>query len=119
MENKDNDIKLENITEAGLDGVKKFIIAQLDELVLPYIYKNDLMFSNDKNSIYQEYLNINSSLNNLFIVYSDESIDLSNKKIIVNDMIVELYTRTKNLIIKVSLGEKKTNNNDDNQLKIR
>ena len=39
MENKEEIIKLKNITEAGLDGVKSFIITQLDEMVLPFIYK--------------------------------------------------------------------------------
>lgn len=119
MENKEEIIKLKNITEAGLDGVKSFIITQLDEMVLPFIYKNDLMFSDDNNSIYQEYLKINSDINNLYIIYSDESISLVDKKAQVNNLIVELYRRTKDLIVKVSLEEKRKNCNDSTQLKIK
>lgn len=116
MENKEEIMQLKNINEAVLDGVKSFIITQLDEMVLPFIYKNELMFS-DINSIYQEYLRINADINNLYIIYSDKSINLVDKKAQINDWVVELYKRTKDLIVKVSLEEKKTNNDNYTQLK--
>ena len=54
MENKDNNIKLNNISESELEGVKQFIKTQLDEMVLPYIYEKKLMLLDNNNKIHIE-----------------------------------------------------------------
>jgi len=119
MENKDNSIKLDNISVNELEGVKQFIKTQLDEMVLPYIYENKLMLVDRENKVYQEYLGINVDIEKMFKIYANESISQEEKKEQINNLLMDLYTRTKNLIISVSTGQNKKNLEEANQFKIK
>ena len=68
--------------------------------------------------VYQEYLGINADIERMFKSYADESISQDEKKEQINNLLMELYTRTKNLIINVSSGQKK-NIEVPNQYKIK
>ena len=116
METKKEEIIFQNITEASIEGIKQFFITQLDEIVLPYIYKNKLMFLDQPNSIYQEYLSISADTNNLSIIFSNTELDQDNKNKVINDTLVALYTRLKNLIIRID-SEKKSNDFNVNKIK--
>ena len=119
MENKDNNIKLNNISESELEGVKQFIKTQLDEMVLPYIYENKLMLVDRENKVYQEYLGINVDIERMFKISADESMSQEEKKEQINNLLMELYTRTKKLIISVPSGQNKKNIEESNQFKIK
>lgn len=108
MENKDNNIKLNNISESELEGVKQFIKTQLDEMVLPYIYEKKLMILDKNNKIYQEYLCINADTAKLFKIFNDISLTAEQKKNQINELLINLYSRTKDLIINVSNSENKS-----------
>lgn len=116
METKKNEITLENITEVSIEGVKEFFITQLDEFVLPYIYKNKLMFLDNPDSIYQEYLSISVDINNLSIIFSNTELDKDNKNKLINDTLVALYNRLKKLIIRID-NEKNINEFNANKIK--
>lgn len=119
MENKDNNIKLNNISENELEGVKQFIKNQLDEMVLSYIYEKKLMFPNKNNKVYQEYLSINADTDKLLKIFTDVSLTLEQKKEQINELSIELYNRTKNLIISVSNEQNKINPEKYNQFKTK
>ncbi len=119
MENNDNDIKLNTISEAQLDGIRDSLKTQLDEMVLPYIYKNKLMILNENDKIYQEYLKINTDADKLLEIYVSDSLSEEEKKQKINNSLIDLYKRSKNLIINVSSEEKKTSSDDYNQYKIK
>lgn len=117
MENKDNNIKLNNISESELEGVKQFIKTQLDEMVLPYIYEKKLMLLDNNNKIYKEYLGINADTNKLLKIFNDISLNSEQKKNQINELIINLYSRTKDLIINVSNDENKINPEEYNKFK--
>ena len=119
MENKDNNIKLNNISESELEGVKQFIKTQLDEMVLPYIYEKKIMFLDKNNKVYQEYLNINTDLDKLLKIFTDSSLTSEQKKNQINESLMDLYSRTKSLIINVSNEQNKINPKEYNQFKIK
>lgn len=88
--------------EGEIEAAKTFIITQLDEFVLPYIYEKNLMFSSEKESIYSEYLDISSSINDLLSSYNDKTIDEESKKRQLNSQLKDLYLRTKKLVSKIT-----------------
>ena len=105
--NDDKKIIIENITEGTLEDVKYFLISQLDEMVLPYIYQKRLPLVDVENPIYQEYANINADINGMMNIFRAQ-LSEEEKKQKINDLVKNLYQRTKRLIINVSL-EKKNN----------
>lgn len=119
MEIRDNKIKLNNISENELEGAKHFLKMQLDEMVLPYIYEKKLMQVNKRNRIYQEYLEINVDIEKMFKIYDNTSINKEEKKEQINELLMELYQRTKNLIINVSQEKNKESAEETNQFKIK
>ena len=119
MENKDNDIRLNNISESELEGVKQFIKTQLDEMVLPYIYEKKLMLLDKNNKVYQEYLGINADTDKLLKIFNDVSLTSEQKKNQINKSLINLYSRTKDLIINVSNDQNKINPEEYNQFKIK
>ena len=60
---EEKNIEFIKMDEGEAEAAKSFIITQLDEYVLPYIYEKNLMFSSEKGSIYSEYLSILKSIN--------------------------------------------------------
>lgn len=51
--------KFDEMSVAGyIDGLN----AQIDELISPYIFKNELMFSDDENGIYQAYVKLRADI---------------------------------------------------------
>ena len=113
MENEINRIKLDSINETSLEGIRDFFKTQLDEIVLPYIYKNKLMLIDKDNPIYKEYIGINVDLDSLILINNSE-LSSQEKKEKINNLLNELYNRMKKLVIEVSKNEKKSN--DGNQL---
>lgn len=98
----DKNIEFIKMDEGEVEAAKSFIITQLDEYVLPYIYEKNLMFSSEKGSIYSEYLSISASSSALLSSYADKSQDSESKKAELDLELKELYTRTKNLVTRVS-----------------
>lgn len=98
----DKNIEFIKMEEGEVEAAKSFIITQLDEYVLPYIYEKNLMFSSEKGSIYSEYLSISASANALLSSYADKTQDSESKKAELDSELKELYIRTKNLVARVS-----------------
>lgn len=99
---EEKNINFINMDEGEIDAARTFIITQLDEYVLPYIYEKNLMFSSEKGSIYNEYLSIASSANSLLSSYNDKDTNEETKKTELNEQLKNLYERTKELVARVS-----------------
>lgn len=108
---EDKNIEFIKMDEGEAEAAKSFIITQLDEYVLPYIYEKNLMFSSEKGSIYSEYLSISASASALLPSYADKSQNSESKKAELDSQLRELYIRTKNLVTRVleeqSMGSSK------------
>ncbi len=106
---------IHEITEPELEGVRDAIKIQLNENVLPYIYKHDMMFKDKDNPVYQEYRTINVDSNKLVKLYVNNELSDTERNTEIANLISELYRRTKDLIILVN--SKKQEDDDDTPLK--
>ena len=88
-------------------GLRDFFSSQLDQIIYPYIYDNNLMFSNPESKVYREDLELSAEVDSLVKISRDTTRTPEEKKKAFMDTKRDIYERLKAIMVEV--GNAKNN----------